>query len=182
MNDFILFVLTSSTLYLFIAKLPLYFYKNIGWKIFNKSIDFQGVWNYKHHCSSLTETDIKKHFKADAVKEQDSVIEKLKENHGKVFFNQSIFGISVQEGTGALGRNEDSSKTTWKGISVNYNREGDFVVHFESILGDIKFKGIDTLTVSERDRKGRPKALTGHSILVPENKNFVFRGQITYYR
>ena len=180
-NDFVVFILTSTTLYLFLAKLPLYLFEKFGWRLFNKNIDFHGVWNYRHFCYPLSDND-RKYLKEIALKEKRDIIERLKENHGKVFFKQSVFDISVQQGTGILGHSQDSSKTTWRGISVNYDNDGSFVVHFESTLTELKFQGIDTLTVDKWDKNGRPLILVGQTILIAENTNHVLRGEITYSR
>lgn len=176
---FIVFILSSTTLYLIVAKGPIYWFEKYGWKLFNRKVDFHGQWEYKHSCHTPSNAE---HFTEEGRAEIDSLIERLKENHGKVIIEQNVFGISVQEGVGRLGEDQSAPITMWTVNSANFKTDGTFVIQFTSRLGGVTFNGIDTLVVQKRDKKGKPTEMTGQTLLRPENKDYVLNGQITYKR
>jgi hypothetical protein len=175
---FLTFVFTSTALYLLVAKGTIYWFEKIGWKFFNKEINFDGVWNYEHSCYDLLERGT---FTKKGTEQITKLIEKLKDNHGQVLIKQDVFGISVKEGAGKLGNEQKSPITTWKVNTVDFYKDGTFVYQFTSTLGGTKFAGIDTLTVTKRDND-KPIEMFGETLLMPENNDFILRGQINLKR
>jgi len=175
---FLTFVFSSTALYLVVAKGPIFWFEKFGWKLFNKNINFNGLWNYEHVCYDLVDNDI---FTKKGKEQIMKLIEKLKNNHGQVLIEQDVFEISVKEGAGKLGNEQESPIATWKVNAVDFAKDGTFVYQFTSILGGSKFAGIDTLTVIKRD-KGKPIEMAGETLLMPENNAFVLRGQINLKR
>jgi hypothetical protein len=175
---FIIFILSSTTLYLIVAKGPIYWFEKFGWKLFNRKINFHGQWNYEHCCFPPSNYE---HFTKKGKDEINGLIEKLKDNHGQVIIEQNVFGISVQEGAGCLGKDQSAPIATWSVNSASFGTNGTFVIQFTSKLGGTTFNGIDTLIVQKR-HKGKPVEMKGETLLRPENKDYVLIGQITYKR
>lgn len=177
-NGLIFFLLANSSLYLLLAGLPLLWFEKAGWKVFHRKVNVAGGWRY----AILYYTPNTQYLKKGGQEKLINLLNRLKDNHGEVWFDQTVFGISVQEGAGYLGQGPDALKATWKGTSVSVTKQGNVVVHFSANLGGIKFNGIDDLTVSKRDKKGQPIEMFGHFLMVPDGTDFVLRGEITYYR
>ena len=178
-GSFILFVLTNSGLYLIIAGAPLLWFEKAGWRRLNRRIYLHGKWNYK-----MTWYDPPtKHLNRVGQDKLRSLILRLNNNHGEVCITQSLFGISIHEGTGTLGSGPGAPRTTWTGVSVAVSDSGKVIIFFTSNLGGIKFNGVDDLTVSKR-KKGEPIEMVGHCQLIqePADSDFVIRGEITYFR
>src|SRR5262245_49410571 len=157
-TSLLFFLLANSSLYLLLAGLPLLWFERAGWKVLHRKVNVKGRWRYAIYYYPPNTEYLKKVGQGKLL----DLINRLKDNHGEVWIDQTVFGISVQEGTGYLGQGPDALKTTWKGTSVSVTKQGNVVIHFSSNLGGIKFNGIDDLTVSKRDTKEQPIEMFGH--------------------
>ena len=177
-NKFVVFILSSTTLYMIVAKGPLYWFEKVGWKQFNRKFNFHGEWNY---LVSFYKPESNKIFTKEGIGQIKDFLEKLSDNHGRVFIKQTVFGVSTQDGTGFLGKDQSAPITTWKANSASFDEYGTLIVNYTNTLGGIKGVGIDTYTVTKRDR-GKPIEMSGHFVWMPDNTNFIFRGELSFKR
>jgi hypothetical protein len=174
----LMFIVSSSALFMLVAQAPLYWYEYFGWKILNPKINIEGRWRY-HVVYYKPETTL---LRKEGQEKVANILSHIKDNHGQMWVEQGVYSIVVQEGVGYLGAGPTALMVAWKGTSVTITRQGTVGLYYSTNHGGVKFNGFDDLVVRIRDKRGRPIELFGHFWMIPEGTSFVLRGEVTYRR
>jgi hypothetical protein len=174
----VMFIASSSALFFLAAKLPLLWYEHFGWKLLNPRVNIEGRWKYSVVYYPPDTSLLRK----DGHDKILSILSHIKNNHGQMWVDQGVFGVSVQEGVGYLGEGPTAFKVTWKATAVTISTQGSVGLYYTTNHGGVKFNGFDDLIVRSRDRRGRPVEIFGHFWMISEVSGFVIRGEITYTR
>jgi hypothetical protein len=174
----LVFLASSSALFLLTAKLPLLWYEHFGWKLLNPRVNIEGIWKY-NVVYYTPDTSL---LRREGQEKILNILTHIKDNHGQMWVDQGVFCVSVQEGVGYLGEGPTAYKVTWKGTAVNISSQGTVGLYYTTNHGGVKFNGFDDLVVRRRDKRGSPLELFGHFWMISEGTAFVLRGEITYTR
>ena len=154
----LVFIGTSTTLYIVLCRGGLWWFENGGWKLLNRQIDFCGEWDSEFYYNTAPSDTPTQHPAIPA--------------QGHIRIEQSWYGAISISGTYSYQSQTGVASGFWHTQSCNVvENNGNHRIIFTYVTqrtGDEAFykpgeevRGVVELLVDERDRKGRPLRLKG---------------------